>query len=198
MDDKLVERARNIKAILELCASGDAYTLGRIKHECGVAATTIGHLITSAALDEIAAIGQEQAAVQRGCGMIDCVNECGGDYTWATCPHALSLNTSPEPVSKSAESEHAAYAGLVWAARHWVREVEDATEHWPNETSEDQQFTNSLNLLLSITRRLASALEQAPAQPSEGPGLRGEVERLRRELDKRIVRAHAALPGATP
>jgi hypothetical protein len=23
----------------------------------------------------------------RGCGAIECVNECGGDFTWATCPN---------------------------------------------------------------------------------------------------------------
>ncbi len=26
--------------------------------------------------------------MDQSCGMIDCVNECGGDHTWKTCPTA--------------------------------------------------------------------------------------------------------------
>jgi hypothetical protein len=31
-----------------------------------------------------------------GCGSIECANECGGDYTWATCPHAQKPPTYDE------------------------------------------------------------------------------------------------------
>lgn len=39
---------------------------------------------------------EEGTLVALDCGAIECCNQCGGDFTWATCPHARWVRVPPK------------------------------------------------------------------------------------------------------
>lgn len=45
--------------------------------------------------------------IEPGCGHIDCLYRCGGDYTWETCPHAQQKHGPGGPMTPPTEERRA-------------------------------------------------------------------------------------------